>query len=102
MKHIFIVNPVSGQGKAVNLVENIHKVCQKDNLNYEVIFTRKAKDAIKIVKKYRHEENIIYSVGGDGTLNEVLNGIVGSKNKLAVIPVVVVMIFIKPLMKCQI
>ena len=29
------------------------------------------------------EECVIFSVGGDGSLNEVLNGIVGSKNKIA-------------------
>ncbi len=86
MRHIFIVNPISGQGRAFKLVENIHNVCRQDNLDYEVIFTRQPKDATKIVKQYRKEENIIYSVGGDGTLNEVLNGIVGSKNKLAIIP----------------
>lgn len=86
MRHIFIVNPISGQGRAFKLVENIHNVCRQDNLDYEVIFTRQPKDATKIVKLYCKEENIIYSVGGDGTLNEVLNGIVGSKNKLAIIP----------------
>lgn len=86
MKHVFIVNPISGQGRAFKMVDNIHKACQEMNLDYEVVFTRKPKDAIEIVKKYKKCENVIYSVGGDGTLNEVVNGIVGTKNKLAIIP----------------
>lgn len=85
MKHVFIINPISGQGRAFKMVDNIHRVCTEEKLDYEVIFTRNAGDATKIVKKLKGE-NIVYSVGGDGTLNEVVNGIVGTKNKLAVIP----------------
>lgn len=86
MKHIFIVNPISGQGRAFRMIDNIHRVCQEEKLDYEVIFTRKPHDATDIVKNYKKGDNVIYSVGGDGTLNEVVNGIVGTKNKLAIIP----------------
>lgn len=86
MKHIFIVNPVSGGGKALKIVQNINKVCMEKGFDYEIHFTEKAGDATKIAKKYRFSQNVIYSVGGDGTLNEVVNGIVGSKNMLGVIP----------------
>ena len=86
MKHIFIVNPISGKGKTLKAVDRIKKVCEEENLDYEIYFTEYPKDATKIVRKYRFTKNIIYSVGGDGTLNEVLNGIVGTKNLLGVIP----------------
>lgn len=86
MKHVFIVNPVSGGGKALKIVQNINKVCMEKGFDYEIRFTEKAGDATKIAKKYRFSQNVIYSVGGDGTLNEVVNGIVGSKNMLGVIP----------------
>lgn len=86
MKHIFIVNPISGKGKTLKAVDKIKKVCEEENLDYEIYFTEYPKDATKIARKYRFTKNIIYSVGGDGTLNEVLNGIVGTKNLLGVIP----------------
>ena len=86
MKHIFIVNPISGKGKTLKAVDRIKKVCEEENLDYEIYFTECPKDATKIARKYRFTKNIIYSVGGDGTLNEVLNGIVGTKNLLGVIP----------------
>lgn len=86
MKHIFIVNPISGKGKTLKAVDRIKKVCEEENLDYEIHFTEYPKDATKIARKYRFTKNIIYSVGGDGTLNEVLNGIVGTKNLLGVIP----------------
>lgn len=86
MKHIFIVNPISGKGKTLKAVDRIKKVCEEENLDYEIYFTEYPKDATKIARKNRFTKNIIYSVGGDGTLNEVLNGIVGTKNLLGVIP----------------
>ncbi len=86
MKHIFIVNPISGKGKTLKAVDRIKKVCEEENLDYEIYFTEYPKDATKIARKYRFTKNIIYSVGGDATLNEVLNGIVGTKNLLGVIP----------------
>lgn len=86
MKRIFIVNPNSGGGKALKVVENIKKICESDNLEYEIFFTDGPNDATKIAKKFRFSSNIIYSVGGDGTLNEVVNGIVGTKNMLGIIP----------------
>lgn len=86
MKHIFIVNTISGKGKTLKAVDRIKKVCEEENLDYEIYFTEYPKDATKIARKYRFTKNIIYSVGGDGTLNEVLNGIVGTKNLLGVIP----------------
>lgn len=86
MKHIFIVNPISGGGKALKIVENIKEVCAKEKMEYEIHFTDKRGDATKIARRYFLSRNVIYSVGGDGTLNEVVNGLVGSKNMLCVIP----------------
>ena len=86
MKHIFIVNPCSGKGKSLRVLENIRKVCEEDNLDYEIFLTEGVGDATKIAKKFRFSRNIIYSVGGDGTLNEVVNGVVGTKNMLGIIP----------------
>lgn len=86
MKRIFIINPNSGGGRSLKMVENIRKICEKDKLDYEMYLTNYPGEATKIAKKFRFSRNIIYSVGGDGTLNEVVNGVVGSKNMLGVIP----------------
>ena len=86
MKHVFIVNPVSGRGKALKVSLGIKKICEAEKLDYEIHYTNGPKDATKIAKKVKGSKNIIYSVGGDGTLNEVLNGVIGTKNMLAVIP----------------
>lgn len=86
MRYIFIVNPKSAKGEAMKIATNIGKVCKRENLPYEIYYTAGPGDATKIALNYKNEENIIYSVGGDGTLSEVLNGIIGTKNKLGIIP----------------
>lgn len=86
MRHIFIVNPLAGGGKSLKKVKNIARVCEEEGLDYVIHYTRKPMDATRITEGYKESRCIIYSVGGDGTMNEVINGIVGSNNLFAVIP----------------
>lgn len=85
MKHIFIVNPIAGRGRALGISNNIKEVCEEEQIDYEIIYTNKKGEATKIASKIKGR-NIVYAVGGDGTLNEVLNGVMGSKNILGVVP----------------
>jgi len=86
MKYVFIVNPKSGKGKALEISKNIDEVCQKRNIDYVIHYTERPKDATMIAEQYKHEKNVIYSVGGDGTLNEIVAGMLDSKSMLGVIP----------------
>ncbi len=86
MHYIFIVNPTSGKGKALKISKKIVEVCNELKLNYDIHYTSYPKEATEIALKYKNENNIIFSVGGDGTLLEVLNGVVGTKNLLGIVP----------------
>ena len=86
MKHIFIINPVSGAGRGGKIGKRIEEVAPTLGIDYEIHYTSRGHEATEIAKKHKKDQGIIYSVGGDGTLLEVLNGIMGSKNMLAVIP----------------
>lgn len=86
MKYIFIVNPESAKGNAMKIIGNIEKICKQRKIEYEVCYTLEQGDATRLTQSYKEEENIIYAVGGDGTLSEVLNGVIGTKNKLGIIP----------------
>ena len=86
MKRIFIVNETSGNGKSKKVVPNIEKYCKEENIDFEIRYITKQKSGDKIAQEYKDEENIIYVVGGDGTLTRVLGAIVGTKNKLGIIP----------------
>lgn len=85
---IFIVNPTSGNNLGIEASLVIDEYCKRRNVNYEIIYTEKKNDAINIARELKDNENVtIFSVGGDGTLNEVVNGLANSKAKLGLIPV---------------
>lgn len=91
MKHFFILNPVAGKGRAEkDLLPSILDAVKKTNVAYEIHRTINVGDATRYVKN-RCETNSdtlrFYAVGGDGTLNEVVNGAFGYENaEVAFIP----------------
>ncbi len=86
MKHIFIINPTSGHGSAKNAVPFIEEICQNQNLDFELIFTQYPGHAREIANDYTIADDVcLYSVGGDGTAYEILNGI-NDKVCMSIIP----------------
>lgn len=94
MKHFFIVNPAAGKGNRVEkLIERIHAVCSERALPYGIYCTTESGDAARYVKGqceiYDGEERLrFYACGGDGTVNEVVNGAAGVRNaEVAIVPI---------------
>lgn len=75
---IFIVNPISGKGRSKRLA---NKLLAK---GYKVLFTEYAGHAEKLAREAIDE--VVVAVGGDGTVNEVARGLVGSNKALGIIP----------------
>lgn len=83
MKHVFIINPVAGFENCFNTLSN-NLQGLKDSYDITVYVTSSIKDATEFSKEFTlsHKDELVrfYSCGGDGTLNEVTNGIAGLKN----------------------
>jgi len=88
VKHIFIVNPVAGKNDVLDVICKIYDLCEKHKLVSDLEITQDVGDAKRKASFYANlnEECVIYSVGGDGTLNEVVNGMAGTNATLGVIP----------------
>ena len=87
MKHLFIVNPAAGKGKALKLIPEIEKIFENRTGDYTIKITEKPGHATEIAREHVEKEfHRVYSMGGDGTLNEILNGMAGTESELAVIP----------------
>ena len=87
MKHLFIINPIAGKGNAIRCKEIIEKYFEDEDDYYEIITTERPEEATDVVKNYDYSEECkVYSVGGDGTLNEVINGLIGKNASLGIIP----------------
>jgi YegS/Rv2252/BmrU family lipid kinase len=87
MKHLFIINPVAGKGHAGSYIPAIHNHFKGNTEEYHIEITQNPGHAKDIAAWYSERGDYrIYSAGGDGTLNEVLNGMAGSGCSLGVLP----------------
>jgi len=83
MKIRFIINPISGTGKQ----KGIEKYIAKHLDNYEIFYTKKSGDACQLSKEAVVDNiDAVIAVGGDGTINECLTGLVDTNTALGVIP----------------
>lgn len=85
---VIIVNEKAGNGLSLKYLELIKKILKSRERKYEVYFTREPHDGTRLSRKHssRNDVDNIISIGGDGTLNEVLNGMIDSNKGLIVVP----------------
>ncbi len=88
IRHLFIVNPKAGVKSPVEAVtakirEAFILNTHRQEETYDIVLTEKKGDATEIARAACLDNpgfTRIYACGGDGTLHEVVNGIVGVKN----------------------
>ncbi|NBK96756.1 MAG: diacylglycerol kinase family lipid kinase [Erysipelotrichia bacterium] len=88
MKHVFIMNPKAGKFDLKAMQDKINEVFSC--YDYVIEVTKKSKDATLIARRYAQSglDLCIYACGGDGTINEVVNGMYEYPNaKLAIFPI---------------
>lgn len=73
MKYLFIANPVAGKGKTKKVLSNIKYVLDSKNIEHLIVETKAPGDIEKIISQFENDFDRIIIVGGDGTLNELLN-----------------------------
>ena len=87
MKGLFIINPSSGRQNFHDKIKDITGTLIMDQIcnTIDVFYTEKQDDAQnKAASLQPGEYDFVVAVGGDGTLNEVINGIIISKSEIPV------------------
>jgi diacylglycerol kinase (ATP) len=86
-KLLFIINKYSGTGYQPNLEGMILSSCQNNNIECTIEFTAGAGHATQLAKEGVEKGfTTIVAVGGDGTVNEVAQGIVHSSTAMGILP----------------
>ena len=74
----FIVNPSAGAGRGYRIWKRLEHQLEMNSQEYRVFFTEHQGDAAEIARALtaeKDEAKVIVIVGGEGTYNEVLNGV---------------------------
>lgn len=81
-----IYNPVAGP-RIVRKIEKIERTLERRGISFEISRTTRAGHATQLAREAAEAgRDAVVAVGGDGTINEVANGLAGSATRLAVVP----------------
>ena len=87
MKSVLILNPVAGRWRPAGIEERIDRALRKHGISCEILRTEKAGDASSLARRAAGEGcELVIAAGGDGTVNEVANGLVGTNATLGILP----------------
>ena len=83
MQHLFIINPRAGKkNSTARLMDRIDALRRAEGLDCKTMLTSRPGHAEELARRAAESgrDVRIYACGGDGTLNEVINGAVGFEN----------------------
>lgn len=86
LKIHLLVNETAGNGRAKKILDRMVLLLIKENITFDVKKSAFAGEAIQLAQSYADQMHLknetLIVIGGDGSLNEVLNGIKRSQNPL--------------------
>jgi len=94
MRYRIIANPVANKGGSEKILPGVEKELKAKGLNYDLVKTRHAWHAADLAQQaVAAGYDVVVAAGGDGTVNEVINGLLLAKDAglgsaaLGVIPI---------------
>jgi diacylglycerol kinase (ATP) len=95
---LIILNPAAAKGKAADMLPAVRRLMDGYHRSYEVVFSEYSGHAVSLAEEAaRRGTAIVAAAGGDGTCNEVVNGLLhpvakngwktASKTAFAVLPI---------------
>lgn len=86
-KTLFVVNPVSGVGKQKKIETLLKQNLNHDLFDYQVRYTERIHHGTELAREAAMQGyDCVVAVGGDGSVNDVVQGLHGSDTTLGIIP----------------
>lgn len=86
MKYIYLINRFHFGKKTDGLIRKLEKVSKAMGRDFEVDVCETMAEAEAVRDKYKDTEYVITAIGGDGTINHLVNALAGTRNILSFIP----------------
>lgn len=87
-KYKIILNPIAGKGIALKNRQRIEDYLNQNHLDYDLVLTGYPEHATKLARKAAEDGyQYVIAAGGDGTINEVMNGLMQARENGNVLPV---------------
>ena len=85
---LVIANPAASRGGVVKALVKVRKLTRehKDCCEFDFMVTEDPLHATELARTHARDYDLVVAFGGDGTVNEVVQGLVGGNTPLAVIP----------------
>jgi diacylglycerol kinase (ATP) len=82
-----IINPKAGTRGKDNVEKVVYQLLDSSKFDYEIIYTKGPCHATQLSKEAASlGYDLVLAVGGDGTINEVGKGLIGSETAMGIIP----------------
>jgi diacylglycerol kinase (ATP) len=75
-RHLIVLNPIAGKGRAAERIPEIVALLKSKGLDYDIRITQGVWHAAELAREAGKEGYaVVVAAGGDGTSNEVINGL---------------------------
>ena len=78
---MLLVNPNAGKGQYKNILADILNIFCAGDIIPSVFYTRYPGNAVELVLEYADKFDVVACIGGDGTLSEVVSGMIKINNQ---------------------
>ncbi|NQT61785.1 MAG: diacylglycerol kinase family lipid kinase [Candidatus Marinimicrobia bacterium] len=86
-RYLLIVNPEAGSRSTMKALPEIERLMRERQVEFEFHFTKERGHATELVKEVGSGFDVVVSVGGDGTINEIVNGMPDIDKPMGILPI---------------